>query len=56
MIATVADQAGENVVTFDGWPLYRYTSDQVTQANGTGKDQNGGTWWALSPTGERITP
>ncbi len=54
MVATVKDQAGERVLTFDGWPLYRYTSDDIGEITGTDKDQNGGVWWALTPTGERV--
>lgn len=53
-VATTADQAGVEVLTFNDWPLYRYVSDEVGQATGNGKDQNGGTWWALTPAGERV--
>lgn len=54
LVATVADQVGAEVLTFEGWPLYRYVSDEVGEASGTGKDQNGGVWWALTPAGERV--
>ncbi|GAA1809397.1 hypothetical protein [Agromyces neolithicus] len=54
MISTVTAQDGARVLTFDGWPLYRYTSDQAGEVSGSGKDQNGGVWWALTPTGERV--
>nr|ACL11850.1 putative lipoprotein [Arthrobacter globiformis] len=55
-VGVIADQDGVDVATFDGWPLYRYTSDQLGQVTGSGRDQNGGTWWALTPSGERIRP
>lgn len=53
-IATVLDQEGAQVLTFDGWPLYRYTSHQLGEVSGSGKDQNGGVWWALTADGERV--
>lgn len=53
-IASVIDQDGALVITYDEWPLYRYTSDDLGEVTGNGKDQNGGVWWALSPTGDRI--
>lgn len=55
-VGMVADQDAANVITFDDWPLYRYVSDELGEVSGSGLDQNGGTWWALSPTGERIAP
>lgn len=54
VVSTVADEVGAEVLTFEDWPLYRYTSDEVGEASGTGKDQNGGVWWALTPSGERV--
>lgn len=54
LVSTVEDQAGARVLTFEGWPLYRYTSDDLGEVTGSGKDQNGGVWWALTPDGERI--
>lgn len=55
-VGTVQDQEGADVVTYEGWPLYRYTADEAGEVTGSGKDQNGGTWWALTPSGERIQP
>ncbi|GAA5229962.1 COG4315 family predicted lipoprotein [Arthrobacter cryoconiti] len=53
-VSTKTDQGGAEVLTFNNWPLYRYVSDEVGQVTGNGKDQNGGKWWALTPTGERV--
>ena len=55
-LGVVAGQDGVDVATFDGWPLYRYTSDQLGEVTGSGRDQNGGVWWALTPSGERVQP
>lgn len=55
-VGLVRDQDGTPVATFDGWPLYRYTSDELGQMTGSGRDQNGGKWWALTPAGERVEP
>ncbi|MGP5196790.1 COG4315 family predicted lipoprotein [Arthrobacter rhombi] len=53
-VSTIADQEGTDVLTFRQWPLYRYVSDDVGEVTGNGKDQNGGVWWALTPSGERV--
>jgi predicted lipoprotein with Yx(FWY)xxD motif len=38
-------------VTLGGWPLYRYSQDQVPgQATGQGV---GGTWFAAAPNGSK---
>ncbi len=54
LVSEVADQTGAPVLTYAGWPLYRYVSDQTGESTGNGKDQNGGKWWALTPAGERV--
>ncbi len=44
---------GKRIVTYNGWPLYTYVSDQGPgQANGQSLDLNGGYWWALTPSGK----
>lgn len=54
VVSTVPDQVGVEVLTFDKWPLYRYVSDDVGEVTGNGKDQNGGVWWAITSSGERV--
>ncbi|WP_433287315.1 COG4315 family predicted lipoprotein [Pseudonocardia sp. CA-142604] len=42
---------GTQQVTLGGWPLYRYSQDQVPgQATGQGV---GGTWFAAAPNGSK---
>ena len=53
LIGTTSDDAGTPVVTYAGWPLYRYESDSVGEASGHEVDENGGTWFALTTSGER---
>ena len=39
--------------TFDGWRVYEYTGDSGSgQANGEGLKSFGGTWYALTPSGQ----
>jgi predicted lipoprotein with Yx(FWY)xxD motif len=45
---------GTRQVTLGGWPLYRYSGD--TAAGQTNGENVGGTWFAISPTGGKITP
>ena len=50
------DPAGGRVVTYYGWPLYRYAGDSAPgTANGQAEDLNGGLWYAISPSGRVIT-
>lgn len=47
--------AGKRVVTYDGWPLYRYDADtRPGEANGQGLDVNGGFWYTLRPSGQVV--
>lgn len=44
---------GKRIVTYNGWPLYTYVSDQGPgQADGQNIDLNGGYWWVLTPNGK----
>ena len=46
---TVASPAGGKQLTYDGWPLYRYSGDgKPGEANGQGI---GGVWFAMTPDG-----
>jgi predicted lipoprotein with Yx(FWY)xxD motif len=43
-------------LTVNGYPVYTFARDTAAgQAAGQGLLLNGGTWWALTPTGARIT-
>lgn len=54
LLGTAAGEGGLPVVTYAGWPLYRYASDDPGQATGHDKDQNGGLWFAVTSAGERV--
>ncbi len=57
LLGTVADpdSSGKRVVTYDGWPLYRYDADtRPGQANGQALDVNGGYWYVLRPSGQIV--
>jgi predicted lipoprotein with Yx(FWY)xxD motif len=50
-------EGGTQVVTYDGWPLYTYTSDvRPGMASGQGIDLNGGPWYLIRPDGKPIEP
>lgn len=56
LLGTVKNSAGERYVTYHGWPLYTYTGDNGPgQANGEGITAFGGTWYALSTSGNPVT-
>lgn len=47
---------GKPIVTYDGWPLYAYVSDeQPGQVSGQNINLNGGYWWVITPAGKIIT-
>lgn len=47
---------GETYPTYGGWLMYEYTGDSSPgQANGEGIKSFGGTWYALSPSGQPVT-
>jgi predicted lipoprotein with Yx(FWY)xxD motif len=44
---------GKRIVTYNGWPLYTYVTDQVPdKAGGENLDINGGYWWVIHPNGQ----
>lgn len=48
-LGTIANPAGGEQLTYDGWPLYSYAGDSAPgQANGQGI---GGVWFAMTPAG-----
>jgi len=56
LLGTVKNTAGELYVTYNGWPLYTFSGDKGPgQANGEGINNFGGTWYALSTSGDPVT-
>jgi predicted lipoprotein with Yx(FWY)xxD motif len=54
-IGTLRREDGTLQVTLAGWPLYTAPSDQRNH-DGTGANGAEGTWFAITPTGEKATP
>ena len=56
-LSTVADpNTGARVVTYAGYPLYRYAGDvDAGTANGQALFLNGGPWYVLDPDGQPVT-
>jgi predicted lipoprotein with Yx(FWY)xxD motif len=53
-VGVVRRDEGMLQVTIGGWPVYRFSKDtQPGQTNGEGV---GGTWFAVSPRGSKVTP
>jgi predicted lipoprotein with Yx(FWY)xxD motif len=57
VVSTLADpNSGQRVVTYAGYPLYRYAGDlRAGTANGQALFLNGGPWDALTPAGQPVT-
>jgi Secreted repeat of unknown function len=56
-LGTTPDPGGGRVVTYDGWPLYTYVRDASPgHAAGQGKDDDGGYWYAIRPSGQIVSP
>ncbi len=54
MLGTI-EHEGQTVVTYDGWPLYRFARDTEGNApTGQAIESFGGTWHLIRPDGERI--
>lgn len=56
-LGTLTDpNTGASVVTYGGYPLYRYAGDLAAgTANGQGLYLNGGPWYALNPDMQPVT-
>lgn len=57
LVASLPDpNTGGRIVTYNGYPLYRYAGDvQPGTANGQALVLNGGPWYVLDPHGRPIT-
>jgi len=57
LIGTIKRSDGTSQVTYDGHPLYRFAKDtKPGDVNGEGVTAFGGSWFAVSPTGKRVSP
>lgn len=56
LLGSDPNPSGGRVVTYNGWPLYRYAGDSAPgQARGQATNLNGGLWYVMSPSGKYIT-
>jgi predicted lipoprotein with Yx(FWY)xxD motif len=57
LLGSDPDPAGGRVVTYGGWPLYRYAADvQPDIATGQAVNVNGGYWYLIRPDGTVVDP
>jgi predicted lipoprotein with Yx(FWY)xxD motif len=57
LLGTLPDPDGGRVVTYHGWPLYTYLGDaSPDHAAGQGKDDDGGYWYVMRPSGQIVSP
>lgn len=55
MLGTITTPSGGKQVTYNKWPLYRFSGDSASgQTNGQGIVSFGGTWHPIAPTGQPI--
>jgi len=56
-LGTLPNPAGGRVVTYHGWPLYRYAADSAPgQHRGQNAFLNGGEWYVMRPDGKPLVP
>ncbi len=49
------DADGQQVVTYNGWPLYTFVRDEGQDSpQGQDKEAFGGEWYLVSPAGEKV--
>jgi predicted lipoprotein with Yx(FWY)xxD motif len=57
IVSTTARSNGKRQVTYNGHPLYLFKGDNKPgDTNGEGLTAFGGSWFALSPTGNQVSP
>jgi predicted lipoprotein with Yx(FWY)xxD motif len=55
-LGTIKRADGQLQATYDGHPLYAYKADTAAgQDSGNGVNASGGLWWAMTPTGAKLT-
>lgn len=53
LVGEITRSDGTKQLTLDGWPLYTYAGDMAAgDASGQGQ---GGSWWAVTPTGAKAS-
>ncbi len=56
LLSTMKSSGGETYPTYGGWLMYEYTGDTgPAQGHGQRIPSFGGTWYAISPTGNPVT-
>lgn len=56
LIDTLPNPSGGAVVTYGGWPLYRYAVDRTPgEHHGQNAYLNGGVWLVMQPNGDPLT-
>lgn len=57
LVGVMRDPGGDDVVTYNGWPLYTYVADvNPGMASGEGINLNGGPWYLMRPDGDPLVP
>ena len=57
LLGTMPGPGGSRVVTYHGWPLYTYLGDASPgHAAGQGKNDDGGYWYVMRPSGQIVSP
>ena len=57
LLGTIKRSDGTSQVTYHGHPLYRFAKDtKPGDVNGEGVTAFGGSWFAVSPAGNRVSP
>ncbi len=57
LLGTAPDPGSGRVITYHGWPLYTYLGDASPgHAAGQGKDDDGGHWYVMRPSGQIVSP
>ena len=57
LLATIKRSGGQSQVTYHGHPLYRFAKDtKAGEVDGEGLTAFGGSWFAVSPAGNRVSP
>jgi len=56
LLGSLKNPSGGEVITYNGWPLYRYAADKKP-GDHTGQDRylNGGDWFVMAPSGKPRT-
>jgi predicted lipoprotein with Yx(FWY)xxD motif len=53
---TITRSDGSTQATYEGHPLYTYAADSAPgQIGGNGLNVSGGLWWAMTPSGAKLT-